>query len=1501
MAEPRSYKHLFEVIGLGVVYQDKNGHVTDANKAAIQMIGSDIVHAQKSEYLFSPMNAICEDGSPFPYELQPVTLAFKSGLPVKDTVMGIFNPRTKEYKWININVFPSAASKKSPSGVYIVFEDITEKRQKKELLSTDILRNKAIIEANPDLMLIVSANGFIIDFLSSQNDSFSFKSGSITSKSIQDIFPTEVALLIMKGIEQLLKTGKADNSNFHLSLNGQTNYFESRYVLFGSNEALIIIRDLSDQRKAEFALIRKGKILEAVASASQSLLRDDPLEISINEALRTIGKATGQDRVYVFEFHQKNNSNQLLASQRFEWTQSGVRAQIDNPDLQNLIVADSIPRWYKNFSTGGHIAGNIRDFPIIERNILESQDIISIVVVPVMIDNKCSGFVGFDNCHSETDWSGDEISILKALASSIGMAIIKMLGKDKLDAALHLLEEREERFRLIINNSSDVLGIINPDGTYQYISESIEKITGYSSKELKGCSFLDFVHPEDKKKVYRSLIESLENPAIILILQYRSLHKQNRRIHVEAVGLNLTDQKVIKGILISIRDISARKEAELALKKSEERYVLVLNATEQGVWDWDLTTNDVFYSAQWKKQLGYKDHELKNEFDTWLELLHPEDKDRSVEAVKMHLEKPFERFILEFRLRHKNGSYRHIHNNASSVTNNSGKVIRMFGSHTDVTDKINAESALRESESFRSTLLETMPIPFFYKDNKGRYLGFNKAFEVFFGKSRDELVGKSVFDINPPELAEIYHKMDLGLFEEISSQVYESQVKNSKGELREVIFYKASLCDAKNHIVGLMGTIMDITERKKAEEALKQSEQNYKSLLDLFKNLADNMPDMLWAKDLDKKYLFVNKAMCTKLLNAKNTDEPIGKTDLFFALRERKAHPEFPEWHTFGEICEESDDMVMATRETGQFDEFGNVKNKFLFLDVIKSPFLNEKGEIIGTVGSGRDVTERRRDEKILKIQYNIAMVHNLEQLLEIVMQELTDLIDTRNFFVALYQKETDTLKRVIWKDELDDFMEWKADNSISGQVVKQAKTILLSREEMEQFALDLGINFLGSPSECWLGVPLKIENKVFGALVIQSYTNPNAYDRSTANLLEIIAHEITMFIEKQNILDDLVVAKEKAEESERLKTAFLQNMSHEIRTPMNAISGFSQMLQNPKISQEKRDNYTSVIINSTNQLLSIVNNILTISALETKQEKANLEAVNVNEIISDLHLIFKVQALSKNMSFFAKKDLDDKQAVIYSDKTKITQILTNLLINAFKFTRVGGIEFGYKFVDNQQVKSLQFFVRDTGIGIKPDVQNIIFDRFIQADKSIQYEYGGAGLGLSISKGLVELLGGNIWVESNPGAGSTFYFALPYNPSGDVVKEKLQVPEIERPNTILIAEDQENNFLLLKELLSQPNVMIIHARNGREAIALCKTNPDINLVLMDIKMPELDGHSAALQIKEIRPGLPVIAQSAYALENEISKYKDKAFDDYLTKPIKYEELVNKIKKYISIT
>ena len=428
-----------------------------------------------------------------------------------------------------------------------------------------------------------------------------------------------------------------------------------------------------------------------------------------------------------------------------------------------------------------------------------------------------------------------------------------------------------------------------------------------------------------------------------------------------------------------------------------------------------------------------------------------------------------------------------------------------------------------------------------------------------------------------------------------------------------------------------------------------------------------------------------------------------------------------------------------------------------------------------------------------------------------------------------------------------------------------------------------------------FLTIPVFSQNKIVAVTGVAN--KPTDYDQSDIRQLSLLLDNVWRISERMALIDKLRLAKEKAEESDRLKTAFLQNMSHEVRTPLNAIIGFSKMLDKPELSPDKRKNFTSIVINSSNQLLSIVNDVLTISSLETKQETVNLQNVCINTIVLDLFSIFKVQSLNKNISIYVQHELTDKESQIFTDKTKVNQILTNLLSNALKFTHEGYVEFGYKMKHPEE--QLEFYVKDTGIGIKAVHLDAIFERFRQADLSTSRVYGGTGLGLAISKSFVELLGGRIWVDSVVGEGSTFYFTIPYRPVFESGRASSLLKQNATSRTVLVAEDEEFNYLLIEEILIEMDIKLLHAKNGAEAVEACQRHPHITLVLMDIKMPIMDGHTAAKQIKEFKPTLPIVAQSAYALESEIEKYSG-IFDDYLTKPIKVEDLKQLVMKYIEI-
>ncbi|HEY4789614.1 MAG TPA: response regulator, partial [Bacteroidales bacterium] len=384
---------------------------------------------------------------------------------------------------------------------------------------------------------------------------------------------------------------------------------------------------------------------------------------------------------------------------------------------------------------------------------------------------------------------------------------------------------------------------------------------------------------------------------------------------------------------------------------------------------------------------------------------------------------------------------------------------------------------------------------------------------------------------------------------------------------------------------------------------------------------------------------------------------------------------------------------------------------------------------------------------------------------------------------------------------------------------------------------------------------------------------------------------------QRTNQLQKEINERKVAEESDRLKTAFLSNMSHEIRTPMNAIISFSNFLKEPDIPEIQRNEYLDYILSSGHSLLNLINDIIDIAKIEAKQLSTQECNTNINAILEELYKLFEETRKSLNKYHISLRlSIPDreKKIILFTDPYRLKQILSNLINNALKFTDTGHITFGFKIEDN----AILFFVQDTGIGIPEDKQEFIFKRFGKIE-NLGKNISGTGLGLAISKHLASLLHGTLWVESNEGKGSNFYLKLPYSNAQDDVPEQIVHHPVNghynwRGKRILIAEDEDLNFKVLQIALRKTNVDVVRAHNGKEALEIVNTSSEIDLILMDIQMPVMDGYEAMLHIKKVKPQLPIIAQTAFALLEEQSHCLEMGFSDYISKPIKPEELFLKI-------
>lgn len=383
---------------------------------------------------------------------------------------------------------------------------------------------------------------------------------------------------------------------------------------------------------------------------------------------------------------------------------------------------------------------------------------------------------------------------------------------------------------------------------------------------------------------------------------------------------------------------------------------------------------------------------------------------------------------------------------------------------------------------------------------------------------------------------------------------------------------------------------------------------------------------------------------------------------------------------------------------------------------------------------------------------------------------------------------------------------------------------------------------------------------------------------------------DITQQVE---IMNELNSAKERAEESDRLKTSFLQNISHEVRTPLNSIVGFAELISEPGQSLQKMNSYSKIISANSHKLIRIISDVVEISQIHSNQIRLVLSNFDVASLLYKVANSFMELTQLKDVDFVIKQEISEENSMIMSDKGKFEKIIFHLIDNAVKFTQSGSIGINLSLTDAM----LHFTITDTGIGIPAEKQKIIFDPFRQIETGLSRSFGGTGLGLTIVKAYTDILKGNISLISEVNKGTSITLTIPVTPSIRKTRKHDNSHDHDEVDTILIAEDEYSNFKYLYEVLHSDNVEILHANNGREAVDICRKSKDIKMILMDLKMPVMDGTSAAKQIREFRPQLPIIAQSAYVPDTE---KVSSVFDDHIAKPINRKDLMNLVGKYIRV-
>ncbi|MBN1185703.1 MAG: response regulator [Bacteroidales bacterium] len=641
-------------------------------------------------------------------------------------------------------------------------------------------------------------------------------------------------------------------------------------------------------------------------------------------------------------------------------------------------------------------------------------------------------------------------------------------------------------------------------------------------------------------------------------------------------------------------------------------------------------------------------------------------------------------------------------------------------------------------------------------------------------------------------------------------------------------------------------------ELKKRQDALVESESKYRLL-------ADNSGDVIFVLDMDLNYTFISPAV--RILRGFEPEEAIKQkiSEVLTPASYQKAVKVISE--ILSENLSSLENSVL--QKTIELEMIR--KDKTTIWTEVKASLITDKNNNpVGIIGVTRDISERK------------SIMEKLRKLSQAVEQSpaLIVITDTKGNIEYVNPKFTEitgySLQEVLGKNS---------------RILKSGFT---TNSEYENLW-----NTITSGSE-WKG---EFHNKrKDGSLYWEeaSITSIKTTDGQITHFLAVKS-DIT---EKKKIIDELIIAKEKAEESDRLKTAFLQNMSHEIRTPMNGILGFIGLLKNPTLDGEDRIKFIEIVEISGQRLLTTINDIIEIAKIESCTVEVTLKDENIEDILQNHYNFFNPEIEKKGLSLKITCQHDEKNNRVFTDRYKLDSVFINLINNAIKFTERGNIEIGCYRDGNYHV----FYVRDTGIGIPANKQEAIFERFVQADLTITRGYEGSGLGLSISKSYIELLGGKIWLDSVQNTGTTFYFSIPYkaiNQDLTVVPEQInKIPvRFDSAIKILIAEDEESSFLFLESILSEYGIVPIHARNGAEAIIALKNNSDIAVILMDLKMPVLDGFKATRKIRQFDQTTPIIAQTAYAFSSDKENAIEAGCNDYISKPINESKLISLIQRY----
>ena len=963
----------------------------------------------------------------------------------------------------------------------------------------------------------------------------------------------------------------------------------------------------------------------------------------------------------------------------------------------------------------------------------------------------------------------------------------------------------------------------------------------------------------------------------------------------------------VTSISVILVDISERKLAEQAIRESEERFRQLAENTSDSFILWD-ETGVLYANPAFEKIYDTNIETLFKDLSIIEKLIDDSDRQRYIRNRKKELTGKQDSKNQQYLIKKGRKNAKLIWSRHFPIYNIHGAIYRYVTVTSDLSEQKQLEDVLTATRSQQQALLDNIPFLTWLKDKNGKYISVNHPFAEFYDLKPEEIIGKTDYEILPKDEADKNSATDYEIVLSKEKKHYEDK-KVLLTSNNWIETYKSPIFNEKGEIIGLTGISQDITDRKRLEETILKNEEHFRALL-------QHSSDAITILDKNGVITF-ESSLRNRIINF-TVEELIGKP--FKEI----IHPE--DIPFFNKVFDE----ILKTPGARIKKEYRSLhKNKkWIYVESIFSNHLDNPS-IKGIVVNTRDISDRKMAELKERTYHNnlIFLSNSALELLSIserndiynyIAEKLHKFLGDAIVLVSCYDedKEEYQLKQIVgakkWEKEINTILGREAVNIR----YKRNKTV----ENIETAGVISSISdfkdYLISPQNLhvqlkkllvivkankFYSITLARNNKLLGTIAIITL---NKSIIKFKHIIETFAHQVAVALHRSQLESELMAAKLKAEESDRLKTAFLANMSHEIRTPMNGILGFAEMLNDEKTKEPDRKKYIDIINSNGKILINLIDDIIDFAKIEAEQIKIVKHDFSLNALLNQIYNSFLSEIMKKDKSkvqLRVVKLLEDNESYIRTDSIRLRQIITNLIGNALKFTSEGHIEFGYKVVDDG---FLEFHVEDTGIGIEPEKLELIFERFVQADNSRSRKYSGSGLGLAISKGFSELLGGTMWAKSMVNKGSTFFFSIPY-----VKAKKAELAVAQKRHTkskydwsnvnILVAEDDFFSFKFLEGFLIQNDANVLHAEDGRQAVEMCLEDKSIDIVLMDVQMPEMNGLDATITIKKSLKQLPIIAQTANAIAEEKQRCYEAGFDDFVTKPINITELFFKIDHWLA--